>query len=920
MRMRLSHLSVPRPARSDERGASLIIALVVMLVMAVLVSGVIAYATTSVKSLDAFRQKRTETYAGDGAIKSAINWVASDQTTGLDPALGLTQDPCLTNQSVTVHNQSEAVKVSCKADSGGDSGRPTDLGLLPPEALVLLSDRATENGPYNVRKCTGLWNAVNGLYSTGNGTYVSDALGVRPERGTWFTPRTGTASCSTPYTRTFGSFKVRGDMAAKSNTRVDNGALTVIPYNGTATKLYATSACSNNSTSTQCTAMANRPTYTGTQAYQSGTSHASDPARNAPNSPAATPIGKIGTTTVGDINGAYLPVGFGIDGRPTGSMPARTTAYDFNADTKVLTPLAACSGSTDTVVFLPGWYKTADTLNKYTSSAACKGATFWFAPDSGDDGKLLTGDDKTGAFYMDFRTGAATACGSTTDNALSATRWCIGGANDQSARVVVGTPLGWTPQGHGAAATDPAHFPTAASAGNAAAQSDCDSTRPGGQLIFGGESHVFVQDGSLEVCAGPYPTDSANHVSAGIWAAPSITEVGPSGPPRATNGTQKPAPNTGDTNDTNSVALPGAVTANNAALVDGNYSTFGWGSSCTIFSSSCGRLTAWVTVPMSAYQPPDGYKIQKVTARVGSYAQNDSCGSLTFFCSSSGDEPSRLETPSCGRVDFPKVDANQLTSNSGVQILQVADNTPKVVLYDDGATGGTSKNCIGVAANGTTLPAGTVDWNGHRWAGSCALFISCNGFAGWDGLNERFDGIVYQVTLAPAVGETGPMLLPQSGCIVAHPDYNDGAEEPDCALIKAVSSRSTDVGVVSDSTFASGRLSIKGTIYAPSSAIDIDDSDVAYPLATRGAVLRHLRVSGYGLRAGYDGVAIDRLDAKTTAGREVVLTACVDQPPVDPTVACGADDKVLTRARVRFDAPSGSNPSVATILWWSGDR
>ena len=87
-------------------------------------------------------------------------------------------------------------------------------------------------------------------------------------------------------------------------------------------------------------------------------------------------------------------------------------------------------------------------ISKYTgSSSACKNSTFWFAPDAGTDGLLLTGDDRTGTFLLDFGNspGAESTCGSNTVN--SRVRWCIGGAADSNSRVVVGTPDGWTPQG-----------------------------------------------------------------------------------------------------------------------------------------------------------------------------------------------------------------------------------------------------------------------------------------------------------------------------------------------------------------------------------------------------------------------------------------------------------------------------------------
>ena len=123
-----------------------------------------------------------------------------------------------------------------------------------------------------------------------------------------------------------------------------------------------------------------------------------------------------------------------------------------------------------------------------------------------------------------------------------------------------------------------------------------------------------------------------------------------------------------------------------------------------------------------------------------------------------------------------------------------------------------------------------------------------------------------------------------------------------------------------------GRISVKGTIYAPSSAIEIDDNDIAYPLATRGAILRHLRISGAKARAGYtDPMFGGELDTNPAA-RQTVLTACVQTAAVRATtlasrLPCGenAGDVVLAKAGVRFLTPEtpGAQANAAVIEWWS---
>ncbi len=169
-----------------------------------------------------------------------------------------------------------------------------------------------------------------------------------------------------------------------------------------------------------------------------------------------TPVGPSG-----DIKEAWLPVGFNANGsvRPGVSLPVRTKGYIWNPATGALNAVSTCSGVSTTIVFLPGWYTKAHTLNQFTTSAACDGVTFWFAPDPGPDNLLLTDDDTTGAFYMDFRSGPAVGCNGMPSNG---SRWCIGGSSSNNIRVVTGVPKDWGPLG-AAPLDNPAATPAPAS-------------------------------------------------------------------------------------------------------------------------------------------------------------------------------------------------------------------------------------------------------------------------------------------------------------------------------------------------------------------------------------------------------------------------------------------------------------------------
>lgn len=203
--------------------------------------------------------------------------------------------------------------------------------------------------------------------------------------------------------------------------------------------------------------------------------------------------------------------------------------------------------------------------------------------------------------------------------------------------------------------------------------------------------------------------------------------------------------------------------------------------------------------------------------------------------------------------------------------------------------------------------------------------------AGGGQWSDTLDGIELEVTIAPT-DTSKPWLTPQSGCIVAHPNYNSGEGTPDCAIIRSTGSFLNDTWTWSSGSREGqgvGRFAVHGTIYAPSAAVDVDDGDAAYSLVERGAVLRHLRISGYGQRSGTDNPAIGHHVDRTPLPRDALFVACRRTPANENAPdACGslAGDTVLTKARVRFEIdPSASIPEqdkarVPKIEWWSTSR
>lgn len=1075
-----------RDATTQQSGSVLILTLAVVLFTTIIAAVLITYANTSQKTSVAYRDIRDARYAGDGAIQSAVNWASNRPNVAKDPNLGGTVDDCVFKVTTDVG----PVTVTCAAEAGSQSGAPTDLGLLPPEALVLTGNRTVsgstnpsdsadngEPGPFNAPMCKGWWDVVADFFY---GNFDPNASIDYREYSVLFKPRVGlgtlNASCNSAQTRPWKEFKVQGDVAAAGRIKGFGaaGGFRSVSSDGVSTpKVYARYDCFGGG-QTCVTAMPNRVAGPDVPSDLVGTPMDSDPGRDpAQAGQNRSPI---------DLRTAFLPVGFAANGTlasgytSTGAganYPIRTSAFLMAADgtLSAITSCPAAASASSTIVFLPGWYRDANVVNKFTANSSCNDRTIWMAPDPGADGKLLTEDDKTGSFYFDFMSNSAATsewtCGATPSNGPVAVaqphRWCIGRNANGNPRVVAGTPVDWTPLGPGSSPTQKpvtiglagtvdtdlsaqwnngngakaigggspaeyspvmfsidrsirlrnytpkvttgpvdnkifvnaayaftgghplfpvsadvevrsvsaesgqkycgrfnlpyvsgsvqtvsisaadaqtlstncgqidringlelrfrfvgnflnlgnqkvlldgasitytgyagAAFPNAIDASNPNAKSDCDPKKAGAQLIFGGDSHVVVADGSLEVCAGPYPNQPQNHQAIGVFGVPAVDSI-----------PGEVILSTGQEDGLN------PLDPNNALKIDNMALTFRYGN-CAAFCGGSHR-NAWAVIKMKPYTPPAGYKVVKIQARVSYNPKNAGCAFL-FSCSGAAPQLSTYDG-STGNNQGNQICRRDYPKNPDRGNLQMA-NLSTGLLYEEGNAGA---QCTTPAL----LAAGArVAWDARA---ECVVGVCKAGGGYW---TDTLDGIEFEVTIAPT-DTSKPWLRPQSGCITTHPNYNAGEGAPDCAILRSNTALLTDNYSFPWSTREGqsvGRWSVHGTIYAPSAAADIDDGDAAYMLADRGAVLRHLRIAGYGPRPGTDNVAIGHNVDRTPLPRDGLFVACKrSSSNVNATDPCGdlSGDVILTRARVRFDIdPSSSIPDtqrarVANVQWWS---
>jgi hypothetical protein len=1107
---------VQRPRARGQSGASLIFVLALIGLFAVTSVALAAYASSNARATQAYDDVRADRYAGDGAIKTAINWIKDTPGVAIDPLYA----PASAEECVVHVND---VTVTCQAEAGSGSGVPPEQGALPPESLLLLGSRHNEPGPYSYSQCDSVFDSVSRFFTreTQGESEYSLTMRKAPRSSGW----ASLGSCQ-PRTRGNGPVSVKGDVAAAGKIRTATG-LNIAAYQGDGT-IRAKYGCEteNNPQGTTCAPWPADGLRDDPGAPWDDTPLDSDPGRSTP----------IGPTPIDNIRPEFLPIGFDADGtlRDGYSLPERTTAYYVDRTTntsgsatvpKYLRPAATCADvpAGSPIIFLPGWYRSSEVLSKYTANAStnCFDRTFWFPPDAGADLELLTSDDVTAAYYMDFTALSGRGCGTiaapATMTAEAAARWCIGGAAQNASqatlnskpRVVVGWPSVWQPFPAGGATlpgtpvygtpvpvklttagkvagsfltywTDqgsarsidgapavyaPCRFwiftcptlgertlrledftpkaiggplaETGATAGriyvkvayglehreslgtpwldvdvldqegvavscgsyempNSAAhdyagsgpipsytftadqakqladacgavdrinslrfslriggnvlnnplskvyldgvevsynsysgasfpvgtdnsygstlpaKSDCDETKPGGQLIFGGQSHVYVADGSLEVCGGPDPDNPSGAQVIGIYGVPAVDPLRPNSDPSVDSASS----GSGSTsvNDRSNMREIGEATGLRASKVSYRGRCWGLGLG-TCGPEDGGAKDIVFTFP--SFTPPAGYSLASVSARASYSTEGE------WYTIATNSDSARLKVGSCNVAARQTKGSMRYWANEGEQ-----GGSPLVVFSP-------TRNCTSQSnAAGAALPSTTVRWKANvpsefvPFVGRCVIIITCTYTQ-----EDYLDGIELDVTLKPSDPNV-PMLRPQSGCITAHPNYTGGEATPDCAVVRAdsfVSSDQRESATATRGTWA-GRVSVKGTIYAPSAAVEIDDSDIAYPLATRGAILRHLRISGATTRSGYTDPMIGGDIDRTPAPRVATLTACRRSAAdlADPATAdlpCGEndDDRMLTQAGVRFMTPEQQGETVSAanapkVEWWADRR
>jgi hypothetical protein len=415
----------------------------------------------------------------------------------------------------------------------------------------------------------------------------------------------------------------------------------------------------------------------------------------------------------------------------------------------------------------------------------------------------------------------------------------------------------------------------------------CDNTQTGVQFIFGGDSRMYVSDGSVELCAGPNPAGSATNQQIAVYGVPPLKPVVPSAAV-ATPGQNSWVTVTSASNATDIGEQGGAAEATikvtpKCGNNPGQISCSGGSGSGTAYGSM--RLT----FPANQFTLPANTVLENVKLRA-SYNTTSSGAAPQFYITQNSD-------------------------GSGWNCT--ADATFGVTSQLSAFLRPVSTSCL----TGARLNAGfTIEWRARKT-------VTCSSNNCGSQVTQTLDGLEIDVQLAPSSASTA-VVMPEDGCISPLPnDYTsgqpttnqygmnawDGDSAPDCPVLKwdavpRTSGSGNQVGCYS------GQVSLQGTLYAPGAAVDFDQAGPktsncnasaptytswSYPIFGRGAILRTLRIKGMRASAGQSiGTCGGATCGGVTQDRVVTLQARV-----------GGTTKLT--ARVRFPAAGGA-PRVET--------
>jgi hypothetical protein len=444
----------------------------------------------------------------------------------------------------------------------------------------------------------------------------------------------------------------------------------------------------------------------------------------------------------------------------------------------------------------------------------------------------------------------------------------------------------------------------------------CDNSITGAQWIFGGDSHIYVPDATMQLCAGPSPGHPGqvgyNAQQIAVYGVPPIPVVVPS-----------------------SNVSTGWTTPTNAYQI-GEYDDTTHASRLTADIAPASSAKTMTLSGFNATTVPNGMTVTNVTARV------------------SHSEDGNLTAP---KISF----TNGAGTNCGTTTLPTFATTVRYSPVD-------VTSCFNTAAKlggaGATVPVSALYTTGTTNSATN---------------KEHLDGVALDVTYGwtDPNASVAPGFMPESGCITTYPNFDDGYNSPDCALMKwdSVESRidvlaglanfpyydmcdgsaghtSSEAQNGDPHCLPNAQVSFAGTLYAPGAGVAIDDqgyrsttavsqcalntgffdshtggngsacyAGVNYAIFDRGVIARSVRFNSF--KGNFTGAIIacggsngDPNDpacrgGQVTTGYEETLTAyvCPPGPAMQPGVPCTGPQQRVT-AKVLIPNVAGATPQI----------
>jgi Tfp pilus assembly protein PilX len=166
--------------RRDDRGAALLLALIIITVMAVGVSVLLTFVDTNLRTTVHLREQAATTYGADGALKAAVNDLG---TSGRDPYAG---ENCLPTGDVwklpAQFSGADTATVKCVLDADPDQSQvriqcPSLSNCNRPGSAILTLGKVAGEDGINITQPTGsVFRVHGGIFSNSNINVVNGSL------------------------------------------------------------------------------------------------------------------------------------------------------------------------------------------------------------------------------------------------------------------------------------------------------------------------------------------------------------------------------------------------------------------------------------------------------------------------------------------------------------------------------------------------------------------------------------------------------------------------------------------------------------------------------------------------------------------------------------------------------------------------